>query len=57
MLVFTAIAFVVTILFEADVDAQGGAYATGVLFLMTSASVAVTIAHWGTRRRLDVPAP
>ena len=34
---FTAIAFIVTILFDADVDAQGGAYATGVLVLMTSA--------------------
>ena len=42
VLIFTAITFVVTILFEADVDAQGGAYATGVLVLGIGA-LAVTI--------------
>jgi hypothetical protein len=51
VLVFTAVTFLVTWIFEADVDAQGGAYATGVLFLMLSASVAVTIAKWGSRAR------
>jgi hypothetical protein len=41
VLVFLAISFAVTILFNADVDAQGGAYATGVLVLMSSAAYAV----------------
>jgi hypothetical protein len=43
VLLFAAITFLITILFRANVEAQGGAYATGVLMLMTSAAVAVTL--------------
>ena len=45
------IAFFVTIMFDADVDKQGGAYATGVLVLMTSACVAVMVALPLSRKR------
>ncbi len=43
VLVFSVISFLIVLVFRANVDAQGGAYATGVLVLMTSAAVAVTV--------------
>ncbi|MER6686409.1 amino acid transporter [Streptomyces olivaceoviridis] len=44
VIVFTLVAFLVTWVFDANVDKQGGAYATGVLVLISSAAIAVTIA-------------
>jgi hypothetical protein len=53
VLLLTATGFLITWLFDANVDAQGSAYATGVLVLITSAAVAVTLAsrHAGQRKR------
>jgi hypothetical protein len=51
VLVFIGIGFLITWIFDASVDKQGGAYATGVLVLITSASLAVTLS--GLRRRAD----
>jgi hypothetical protein len=43
VIAFTFINLLVTLAFRADVSAQGGAYATGVLVLMTSACIASLI--------------
>jgi hypothetical protein len=51
VLVLFAINVVVTLAFRADVEAQSGAYATGVLVLILSAAFAATLALWRERRR------
>lgn len=50
VLVLGVIAAGITVIFRADVTAQGGAYATGVLVLITSAALAVTLAMRKQRR-------
>jgi hypothetical protein len=51
VIVFSVIAIIVTLVFEANVDKQGGAYATGVLVLITSASVAVMLSSFRKKQR------
>ncbi len=50
ILVLFVITIIVTLIFKADVDAQGGAYATGVLALMLSAAIAVALVLWREAR-------
>ena len=51
VIIITAINIIVTLVFRADVEAQGGAYATGVLVLMSSGALAVAITAWRGRNR------
>ena len=52
VLVLFAVNVIITLIFRADVEAQSGAYATGVLVLILSAAVAATLALWRERRWL-----
>ena len=52
VLIFTAINLFVTWLFHADVEAQGGAYATGVLVLISSACVATVIDRYRSSKNV-----
>lgn len=49
VLLFTVVNLAVTLIFKASVEAQGAAYATGVLVLITSACVASVIDQWHRR--------
>lgn len=60
VILFTGVNVVVTLLFRANVDDQGGAYATGVLMLITSACVATVIGKYRQAsgvwwQRLSIP--
>lgn len=52
VLVIVFFNFLITLIFKADVEAQSGAYATGVLVLILSAAVAVALSLWREADRI-----
>ena len=51
VIIYTLICFAVTLLFRADINTQAGPYATGVLAVIASASVAVFLSEWRKQDR------
>lgn len=56
VVVITGVSFLITWIFNASADAQGNAYATGVLVLITSAAIAVALAALRARQKYWVAA-